>query len=136
MPYLTLLAGGFSLAMLAAGNLTATETDSASLPTGSYPVVDAAELRSLDTGLNPFPSRAMAEQFADYLQWTKAQGLSRLAAFEALMADADEQGASDRSKALAALPSQAMAEQFDAYLRWTEEQQLSPFYAFKVTNFD
>lgn len=134
MPYPTLLAGGFSLAMLAAGNLAATETGYASAP--SPRVVDVTELRDIDADANPFPSQAMAEQFADYLRWTKAQGLSRLAAFEALMAHGNGQDPGNRSGAHAVLPSPVMAEQFEAYLRWTEEEQLSPFYAFKVTNFD
>ncbi len=141
MPYPTLIAGGFGLAMLAASHLAATETGHASSPTrpASPPVVDAAELRSLDADANPFPSQAMAEQFADYLAWTKAQGLSRLAAFEALMDRADQASSGARQsqpEQPAALPSQQMAEQFQAYLRWTEEQELSPFYAFRVTNFD
>lgn len=138
MPYSTLVAGGFGLAMLAASNLAATETGYSSAPLTplSPAVVDVAELRSLDAGSNPFPSQAMAEQFADYLAWTKAQGLSRLAAFEALMDQADQATSSARSGRPAELPNQQMAEQFEAYLRWTEEQRLSPFYAFKVTNFD
>jgi len=134
MPYPTLIAGGFSLALLAAGNLAATETGHLSAPSLAtpQPVVTTAELRRIDAATNPFPTKAMAKQFADYLAWTKAQGLSRLAAFEIL------QDIEQRKMAAEALPfpSEQMAEQFDAYLRWTEDQQVSPFYAFKVTNFD
>ncbi len=138
MPYPTLIAGGFGLAMLAAGNLAATDTGYASAPQAplSPTVVDVAELRSLDAGSNPFPSQTMAEQFADYLAWTKAQGLSRLAAFEALMDQADQASSNRITGRTTELPNQQMVEQFEAYLRWTEAQQLSPFYAFKVTNFD
>lgn len=139
MPYSTLIAGGFSVALLAAGNLAAMETgyrSAPSSPTSSTPtassVVTRAELHRIDDAANPFPSKAMAQQFADYLAWTKAQGLSRLAAFEALRDI--EQG--QRASEVLSFPSEQMAEQFDAYLRWTEEQQVSRFYAFKVTNFD
>lgn len=134
MPYPTLIAGGFSLALLAAGNLSATETGYLSAPSipATSRVVTTAELRQIDTACNPFPSKVMAEQFADYLAWTKSQGLTRLAAFEALR---DIEQGQVASEALP-FPSQQMAEQFDAYLRWTEEQEVSPFYAFKVTNFD
>jgi hypothetical protein len=139
MPYPTLIAGGFSLAMLAAGNLAANETGSSSAPNfdtpifdSSYNVVTKAELRKIDADSNPFPTQAMATQFADYLAWTKSQGLSRLAALKAL--HALEQGqAADQ---VLPFPNQEMAEQFEAYLHWTEEQGVSRFYAFKVTNFD
>ncbi len=134
MPYTTLIAGGFSLALLAAGNLAATETGYLSaepLPTASS-VVTSAELRQVDAASNPFPTKEMATQFADYLAWTKAKGLSRLAAFEALREIEQGKAASE----VLPFPSQQMAEQFETYLRWTEEQKVSPFYAFKVTNFD
>ncbi len=134
MPYPTLIAGGFSLALLAAGNLAATETGylpAPSLPT-STSVVTATELRRIDDASNPFPTKVMAEQFADYLAWTKAQGLSRLAVFEALRDTEKGEFATE----VLPFPSEQMAEQFEAYMRWTEEQQISPFYAFKVTNFD
>ncbi|NEX18112.1 MAG: hypothetical protein C1943_16255 [Halochromatium sp.] len=135
MPYPTLIAGGFSLAMLAAGNLAATETGYSRMPSFDSPhlVVTTAELRDIDAASNPFPTKTMATQFADYLAWTKSQGLSRLAAFKALR-DL-EQGKVAADQALP-FPNAQMAEQFDAYLRWTEEQGVSRFYAFKVTNFD
>ncbi|MBK5937787.1 hypothetical protein [Halochromatium roseum] len=134
MSYPTLIAGGFSLAMLAAGNLAATETGHSTAPAFETPrpVVTASELHQIDTASNPFPSKVMAKQFADYLAWTKSRGLSRLAAFEALR---DLEQGKPAAEVLP-FPSEQMAEQFDAYLRWTEEQRVSPFYAFKVTNFD
>ena len=76
----------------------------------------------------------MVEQFAAYLAWTKAQGLSRLVVFEDL-----EQGDGPRppdQRAEPQLPTAAMRAQFDAYLAWTRAQGLSPFHAFKVTDFD
>jgi|GEM_PF-1060874 len=134
MPYSTLIAGGFSLAMLAAGNLAASETGYSTTPSFDSPhlVVTAAELRDIDATSNPFPTKTMAVQFADYLAWTKSQGLSRLAAFKALR-DLEQGKVADQALPF---PSKQMAEQFDAYLRWTEQQGVSRFYAFKVTNFD
>jgi hypothetical protein len=139
MPYPILIAGGFSLAMLAAGPLAANETDDRAAPSFDtqaldmpYIVVTKAELRELDAETNPFPTQAMATQFADYLAWTKSQGLSRLSALKALRAIEQGQAADQ----VLPFPNQEMAEQFEAYLRWTEEQGVSRFYAFKVTNFD
>lgn len=75
-----------------------------------------------------FPQQAMEEEFAQYLRWTKEQGVSRLVAFEPLIAVGDV--ASSR------FPSQRMEDQFVAYMRWVDDQELSPFYAFTVTDFD
>jgi len=91
-------------------------------------VVDASALADVQASRNPFPSQAMAKAFADYLRWTKSQGLSRLAAFKALQHPEYAQGFQ--------LPNARIAEQFAAYREWTESQGLSPYYAFRVTNFD
>ena len=74
-----------------------------------------------------FPSQRIEDQFTTYLRWTKERGISRLAAFEALI-DGDDIGAS--------LPDEQMAGEFQAYLRWVAADDLSPFYAFMVTDFD
>lgn len=128
MIYPTLLTGGLSLLLLTAGDLAANPTEIGAPASLSVPVVDAAELSCVDASTNPFPTSAMAEEFADYLRWTKANGLSRLAAFEALV--------EGRSVDDVHLPSERMREQFTAYLRWTEAEGLSPYYAIRVTNFD
>jgi hypothetical protein len=75
-----------------------------------------------------FPSQAMEEEFSRYLRWAKEQGLSRLVAFESLLANGGDMQAS--------LGSRRMEEQFEAYLRWVEDQGHSPFYAFLVSDFD
>jgi hypothetical protein len=75
-----------------------------------------------------FPTQAMQEEFSAYLDWTKDQGLSRLVAFESVIAGEDVAGAR--------LRSQRMEDQFVAYMIWVQEYELSPFYAFAVTNFD
>jgi len=127
MPYPTLIAGGFSLLMFAAGDVAADEPALAAADQPRH-FLSVAELRRPDPVSNPFPTPAMAEQFADYLVWTKAQGLSRLAVFESM---------SDVSLGTGAgLPNEQMAEQFRAYLRWAELHGHSRFYAFNVTNFD
>jgi hypothetical protein len=128
MPYPTLMAGGFSLLMFAAGDAAAIDQPVSSALDQVTPVVDVADLRRVDPKSNPFPTQAMAQQFADYLAWTKAQGLSRLVVFEAL--------SDDQAIGAARLPSEEMTKQFEAYLRWTELHGLSRYYAFNVTNFD
>jgi hypothetical protein len=122
------MAGGFSLLMFAAGDVAAHDQPVSSALDPVTPVVSVAELRRVESESNPFPTRAMAQQFADYLAWTKAQGLSRLAVFETL--------SGDRISGDVELPSEEMREQFNAYLRWTELRGLSRYYAFNVTNFD
>jgi hypothetical protein len=128
MPYPTLMAGGFSLLMFAAGDVAATDQPMSSALDPVTPVVNVADLRRIEPSSNPFPTRVMAQQFADYLDWTKAQGLSRLAAFEML---SDDPTSGDLQ-----LPTEEMAAQFNAYLRWTDLHGLSRYYAFSVTNFD
>ena len=63
-----------------------------------------------------------------YMRWVKAQGMSRLVAFESRI-DGD-------ASVNDVLPSQEMAEQFTAYLRWVDEEGLSPFYAFMASDLD
>jgi hypothetical protein len=71
-----------------------------------------------------FPSQEMANQFNEYLAWTKAQGLSRLVAFE------------PRAGAADVLPNPAMRDTFEEYLKWAVETGRGPYYAFTVRNFD
>ncbi len=66
-----------------------------------------------------FPTPAMEEEFATYLEWVDAQGLSPLVAFESLLQERPVELASPR-----------MQEQFEAYMEWVAEHGLSPFYAF------
>ena len=71
-----------------------------------------------------FPTQAMEDEFTAYLQWTKARGMSRLAAFEPGRTQAE------------VFPTAAMAEQFLSYVEWTETTDAQSFHAFQVTNFD
>lgn len=71
-----------------------------------------------------FPSKEMEDRFNDYLAWTKAQGLSRLVAFE------------PRAGAADVLPDPAMRDVFDDYLKWAVETGHGPYYAFTLRNFD
>jgi len=84
------------------------------------PCVNAGVSRS---GL--FPTQEMEDQFAAYLQWTKDQGLPRLAAFESIIDGGAESGYQ--------FPTPSMAQQFSAYMRWVASEGLSPFYAFMAT---
>jgi hypothetical protein len=88
----------------------------------------------IDIPSDAFPSPEMAEHFAEYLAWTKAEGLSRLVAFERL--PADQVHASSYLSIERRLPTPEMAEQFDAYLRWVKEQGHGRFHAFRVSQFD
>ncbi|NBC46753.1 MAG: hypothetical protein GVY22_01920 [Gammaproteobacteria bacterium] len=129
MPHPLSFSAGLAFLTLSAGNLLAHDGEVGG--NGSFSpatVVDAAQLQCIEPTSNPFPTQAMATAFADYLRWTKAQGLSRLAAFKVL-ADPAYAGGIE-------LPSEEMANQFQDYLDWTEQQGLSRFYAFNVTNFD
>lgn len=132
MPLSTFLPLGLSVLMFsAAGQALAHDASAAST---SKPfltmttIADVDELHCLEPTESPFPTQAMATEFAAYLRWTKAEGLSRLAAFKALADPAYAGGVE--------LPTEQMAEQFRAYLDWTERQGLSRFHAFNVTNFD
>ena len=56
----------------------------------------------------------MEDQFLTYLAWTKAQGLSRLVAFE------------PRTGAADVLPNEAMRAAFEDYLVWTTRNEYRP----------
>ena len=133
MLFPTLMAGGFSLIMAAAPDAAAEQVAMAQ-QSQVAPVVAEANIPTNAFPSNLFPTEAMAEQFEAYLAWTKAQGLSRLAALERL--SDDQIHYSPNLSAEMPLPTPEMAEQFAAYLRWTREQNLSRFYAFQATNFD
>jgi hypothetical protein len=124
----SILAGGLSLLLAAADQVGADVSAPAPM--------SAATAQAPVTRIPPaaFPTEEMAEQFAAYLAWTKAQGLSRLVAFE--------QPAPDRAHLSpnlvggTRLPTPEMSRQFAAYLRWTREQGLSAYHAFQVSDFD
>lgn len=124
----SLVAGGFSLLLAASNQVGADATAVAQTP----PAPEA----TLSQGIpqDAFPTPEMAEQFEAYLAWTKAQGLSRLAAFEE--PDANRIHLSPNLSAEPRFPTPEMAEQFADYLRWTREQRLGRFHAFKVSTFD
>lgn len=129
MMFPTLIAGGFSVLMMSAGHALANNADQPASELEAPTTLFAPEIAP-DT----FPTDAMAEQFRAYLAWTKARGLSRLAAFEQLhRAGVD---ATPEQAMAAQLPSREMAEQFAAYLKWTQERELGKFYAFKAVDFD
>ena len=86
-----------------------------------------------ETGL--FPNQDMEDAFASYLGWTKDNGLSRLAAFEAVERDFDG-AVSGEGSSSGRFPTQAMEEQFKDYLAWTGSADEELFYAFRVTDFD
>jgi hypothetical protein len=106
----TFIAGGFALL------LASTTTQAAAL--------DDASARQLEPALNGevsatglFPSQEMEDAFNEYLVWTRAQGLSRLAAFEPVVRDFPEGQGSLSGR----FPNQAMEDQFKEYLAWTGE---------------
>jgi hypothetical protein len=75
-----------------------------------------------------FPTQPMEREFAAYLDWTKDQGLSRLAAFETRV--------DGHACASGPVANARMKEQFADYMRWVDDREVSPFYAFMVTDFD
>lgn len=80
-----------------------------------------------------FPTQAMEEQFARYLDWTTAQGLDVTFALEptAEAVSTLDPGANGSVSATGNFPSQAMEDQFNAYLAWTEAAGLDVTYAFQ-----
>ena len=76
------------------------------------------------SGSGLFPTREIEDQFNDYLAWTKAQGLSRLVAYE------PRAGAED------VLPNEGMRQAFEDYLKWAVETDRGLYYAFTTRNFD
>ncbi|HSQ07831.1 MAG TPA: hypothetical protein VLM84_09095 [Chromatiaceae bacterium] len=111
----TLIVGAIALTLFAAGPRAA----EIFAPKGSTPVATNEVSAS-----GAFPTQAMEDQFLAYLAWTKAQGLSRLVAFE------------PRTGAADVLPNEAMRAAFEDYLVWTTRNETGNFYAFSVTNFD
>jgi hypothetical protein len=123
----SLVAGGLTLLMASVDPVSAERFVEAQEP-------PATAASAIQVPADAFPSATMAEQFEAYLAWTKAEGLSRLVAFESL--PADEIHHSPDLSGQMRLPSAEMAEQFDAYLRWTQEEGLGRFHAFQVSQFD
>jgi hypothetical protein len=82
-----------------------------------------------------FPTQPMEDAFVAYLDWTKAEGLSRLTAFESNEANL-ARALSGEASASGRFPSQAMEDQFKDYLAWTDDTDAGLFYAFRVTDFD
>jgi hypothetical protein len=111
----TLFVGVLALALFAAGPQAAQASVSASKGV-------ATTVATQTTG--GFQTRDMEAQFDAYLAWTKAQGLSRLVAFE------------PRAGAADVLPNAAMRDAFEDYLKWAVGTGRSPYYAFTVKNFD
>ena len=69
-----------------------------------------------------FPTKAMEEQFARYLEWTAAEGLDVTFALEPTVESITtlDPGANGSVSATGIFPSQAMEDQFHAYLAWTK----------------
>jgi hypothetical protein len=111
----TLIAGAIALTLFAAGPKAAEIFTPAVLESAAQGDVSSS---------GAFPTQAMEDQFLTYLAWTKAQGLSRLVAFE------------PRTGAADVLPNEAMRAAFEDYLMWTARNETGRFYAFTVTNFD
>jgi len=88
-------------------------------PTGAVPLGLEPAINGRVSPSGYFPTRAMEEEFTNYLAWVGAQGLSPLVAFESLIREEP-----------VGLASRRMEEQFEAYLRWVDHEGLSPFYAF------
>lgn len=113
----TLITGAIALTLLVTGPRAAEATIS---PANDLEPAIHAEVSA--SGL--FPTQEMEDQFNDYLVWAKANGLSRLVAYE------PRTGAED------VLPNEAMRDAFEDYLRWAIETGRGRFYAFTVKNFD
>jgi hypothetical protein len=80
-----------------------------------------------------FPTQAMGEQFARYLEWTAAEGLDVTFALEPTVEVITtlDPGANGSVSATGTFPSQAMEDQFNAYLAWTEATGRDVTYAFQ-----
>ena len=111
----TLIVGAIALTLFVAGPRAAEIIAPAGLEPAANSEVSAS---------GAFPTQAMEDQFLTYLAWTKAQGLSRLVAFE------------PRTGAADVLPNEAMRAAFEDYLMWTTRNEMGRFYAISVTNFD
>jgi hypothetical protein len=113
----TLIAGAIILGLFAAGPRAA-ET----------PIAAGNDLEPAINGQvshrGIFPSQEMEDQFSAYLAWTKAQGLSRLVAYE------PRPGVED------VLPNEGMRQAFEDYLQWAVRTDRGLYYAFTTRNFD
>ena len=80
-----------------------------------------------------FPTQAMGEQFARYLEWTAAEGLDVTFALEPTVEAITtlDPGANGLVSATGIFPSRAMENQFNAYRVWTEAAGLDVTYAFQ-----
>jgi hypothetical protein len=80
-----------------------------------------------------FPTQAMGEQFARYLEWTAEEGLDVTFALEPTVVSITtlDPGANGSVSATGTFPSQAMEDQFHAYLAWTKATGLDVTYAFQ-----
>jgi hypothetical protein len=113
----TLAAGAIALTLFATGPRATVAAVSS--PNDLEPAINGQVSAS---GL--FPTQEMEDQFNDYLAWTKAQGLSRLVAYE------PRGGAED------VLPNEGMRQAFEDYLQWAVETDRGIYYAFTTRNFD
>jgi hypothetical protein len=113
----TLIVGAIALTLMASGPRAA-----------EIAVSNANELEPAVNGQvsasGLFPTQEIEDQFNAYLTWTKAQGLSRLVAYE------PRTGAED------VLPNAGMRQAFEDYLKWAVEGERGRFYAFTTRNFD
>jgi hypothetical protein len=80
-----------------------------------------------------FPTQAMEEQFARYLEWTAAEGLDVTFALEPTVESITtlDPGANGSVSATGTFPTQAMEDQFNAYLAWIGAAGLDVTYAFQ-----
>ena len=80
-----------------------------------------------------FPTQAMEEQFARYLDWATAEGLDVTFALQPTPEATTtlDPGANGSVSETGIFPSQAMEDQFHAYLAWTEAAGLDITYAFQ-----
>ena len=123
----TLIAGAVALAML---NGTPSSSERHHAVMDLDPALNGAVSAS-----GVFPSQGMEDAFRDYLRWTKAEGLSRLTAFETSERTL-ERAMSGEASASGRFPSQDMEEEFKRYLAWTDDTGQGLFYAFRVTDFN
>ena len=123
----TLIAGSLALLMF---NTNPASSEPNRLAVDLEPALDGAVSAS---GL--FPNQEMEDAFEAYLEWTKAEGLSRLTAFETT-GETPARAAAGKGSLSGRFPTQAMEDQFKAYLVWVDETDTGLFYAFRATNFD
>jgi len=113
----TLIVGAIALTLFATG-------PRAAAPAGANPNELEPAINGQVSASGLFPSQEIEDQFNAYLAWTKAQGLSRLVAYE------------PRTGAEEVLPNQAMRQAFEDYLKWAVESDRGIYYAFTTRNFD